>query len=45
MATNSFNQSIFDQISIEGLIRDIGEEETIRLLKQVVKNNQKILEL
>ena len=45
IATDIFNQNIFDQISVEGLIRDIGEEEAIRLLKKVVENNQKILEL
>ena len=39
--TNSFNQNIFNQISVEELIR----EEEVRLLKQVVENNQKILEL
>ena len=38
---NSFNQNIFNQISVEELIR----EEEVRLLKQVVENNQKILEL
>ena len=30
---------------MEGLIRDVGEEEVMRLLKKVVENNQKILEL
>jgi len=45
IATDSFNQYIFDQISVERLIRDIGKEEAIRLLKKVVENNQKILEL
>jgi len=45
IATDRFNQNIFDQISVERLIRDIGKEEAIRLLKKVVENNQKILEL
>jgi len=30
---------------MEGLIRDMGKEEAMRLLKQMVENNQKILEL
>ena len=30
---------------MEGLIRDVGEEEVMKLLKKVVENNQKILEL
>ena len=30
---------------MEGLIRDVEEEEVMRLLKKVVENNQKILEL
>ena len=45
MATNSFNPEIFNQVNVEGLIRNMEEEETMRLLKQVVENNQKILEL
>jgi len=45
MAISSFNQNIFDQIIVEELIRDVGEEEMMRLLKQVVENNQKIIEL
>ena len=45
MATNSFNQNIFNQISVERLIRDVEEEEMMRLLKQMVENNQKISEL
>jgi len=47
MAMNSFNQSIMDisQINKEELIRNIGKEETTRLLKTVMENNIKILEL
>jgi len=45
MATNSFNQNIFNQISVERLIRDVEEEEMMRLLKQMVENNLKISEL
>ena len=45
IATNSFNQNIFNQISIERLIRDVEEKEMMRLLKQIVENNQKISEL
>ena len=36
--------NIFDQISVEELIRDVGEE-VIRLLQQVMENNKKILNL
>ena len=36
--------NIFDQISVEELIRDVGEEVT-RLLQQVMENNKKILNL
>jgi len=47
MAMNSFNQSIMDisQINKEELIRNIEKEETTRLLKTVMENNIKILEL
>ena len=45
MATNSFNPEIFNQVNVEGLIRNVEEEEAMRLLKQVVENNQTILEL
>jgi len=38
MATN-----IFNQISIEGLIRDVREEKAMKLLEQVRKNNEIIL--
>ncbi len=30
---------IFNQVNVKELIEDIGEEEVIRLLKQVVENN------
>ena len=40
MATN-----IFDQNSVKGLIRDMGEEEAMRVLKQVIENNLMILKL
>jgi len=40
MATN-----IFDQISMEGLIRNVKEKEAMRLLQQVIKNNEIILDL
>ena len=35
--------NIFDQISIEGLIRDVREEEAMKLLERVRKNNEIIL--
>jgi len=40
MATN-----IFDKNSVKGLIRDMGEEEAMRVLKQVIENNLMILKL
>jgi len=40
MATNSFNPEILNQVNVEGLIKNMGEE-AMRLLKQVVENNQK----
>jgi len=33
------------QVNMEELIRDVGEEKVIRLLKMIMKNNTKILEL
>ena len=45
ITTNSFDPEIFNQVNVEGLIRDVGEEEVMRLLKKIVENNQKILEL
>ena len=33
------------QINIEGLIRDVREEEVMRLLKQVLENNVMLLNL
>jgi len=37
--------NIFDQISMEGLIRNMEEKEAMRLLQQVIKNNEIILDL
>ena len=37
--------NIFDQISVKELIRDVGEEKSMRLLKQVIENNLMILKL
>jgi len=37
--------NIFDQISIEGLIRDVEKEKAMRLIWQVIKNNEIILYL
>jgi len=37
--------NIFDQISIKGLIRDVREEKVMKLLEQVRKNNEMILNL
>jgi len=34
-----------NQINIEGLIRDMGEKEAMRLLKQIIENNKMILKL
>ena len=46
MAISSVNLSIVDisQVNIKELIRNVGEEEAIRLLKMIMKNNTKILE-
>ena len=33
MAISSFNQNVFNQISVKGLIRDVGEKNAMRLLK------------
>ena len=46
MAISSVNLSIVDisQVNMEELIRNVGEEEAIRLLKMIMKNNTKILE-
>jgi len=45
IAISSFTQNIVDvsQVNIKGLIRDIGEEEVTRLLKQIVENNMMLL--
>jgi len=40
MATNIIDIS---QVNIEGLMRDMGEKEAMRLLKQVIENNIMIL--
>jgi len=47
MAISSVNLSIMNisQVNMEELIRDVGEEKVIRLLKMIMKNNTKILEL
>jgi len=37
--------NIFDQVNVEGLIRAVGMEKATRLLKQMMNNNLKILEL
>ena len=42
MTTNIVDIS---QVNIEELIRDMGEKEAMRLLKQVIKNNIMILKL
>ena len=44
---NAITTSIVDisQINIKGLIREVGEEKTTRLLKQVIENNVLILNL
>ena len=46
MAISSVNLSIVDisQVNMEELVRNVGEEEAIRLLKMIMKNNTKILE-
>jgi len=33
------------QVNIEGLIRDMGEEKAMRLLKQIMENNMMLLSL
>ena len=40
MATNIIDIS---QVNIKGLMRDMGEKEAMRLLKQVIENNIMIL--
>ena len=47
METSSSNQSIVNisQLNIEELVRDIREEEAVRMLKKVMESNTKILEL
>ena len=47
MAISSFNQNIVDisQVNIKGLIRDVGEKEVTRLLKQIMENNIMLLNL
>ena len=47
MAISSFNQNIVDisQVNIKGLIRDVGEKEVTRLLKQIMENNMMLLNL
>jgi len=44
---SSFNQNIGDisQVNMKRLIRDVGEEEVMKLLKQVIKNNLMLLKL
>ena len=44
---SSFNQNIGDisQVNMKRLIRDVGEEEVMKLLKQVIKNNLTLLKL
>ncbi len=47
MAISSFNQDIVDisQVNIKRLIRDVGEKEVTRLLKQIMENNMMLLNL
>ena len=47
MAISSFNQNIVDisQVNIKRLIRDVGEKEVTRLLKQIMENNMMLLNL
>ena len=47
MATSIFDQNIVDisQMNIKKLIRDVKEEEVVRMLKIIMENNTKILEL
>ena len=42
IATNIIDIS---QVNMKGLIRDVGEKEAMRLLKQVMENNVIILKL
>ena len=47
MTMSSFDQSIVDisQMNMEELIRDIEEKEVVKILKIIMENNTKILEL
>jgi len=41
------NQSIVDlsQLNLEEIIKEIGEEEVVRVMKLIIENSKKILEL
>ena len=47
MLSDTMAISIVDisQINMEGLVRDVGEEKAMRLLKQVLENNMMLLNL
>ena len=44
MAT-MLNSELFSRENVEKLIRDVGEEEVIRVLAQLMENQKKIFEL
>ena len=47
MIISSLDQSIVDisQLNIKELVRNVGEKEAVRMLKIMMENNIKILEL
>ena len=47
MIISSLDQSIVDisQLNIKELVRNVGEKEAVRMLKIMMENNIKVLEL
>ena len=39
------NPELFERENVERLIRDVGEEEVMRVLAQLIENQKKIFEL
>ena len=45
MATSVLNLELFERENVERLIRDVEEEEAMRVLAQLMENQKKIFEL
>ena len=45
MATSVLNLELFERENVERLIRDVEEEEALRVLAQLMENQKKIFEL